>query len=154
MSRLGGMLMLCVFAPRSLSRQARWGGVAVSRLPRGVASLALLARALGPTGTRSLSAGSHPTQVRSEAVDVLLELGIDIREQRSNGLDEVDLDEVDVVFTLCAEEECPVLPGTVERIAWPLPDPAAAPPGERLPAFRAARDEIRDRLEAFFAERR
>ncbi len=113
-----------------------------------------LARALGPTGTRSLSAGSHPTQVRSEAVDVLLELGIDIREQRSNGLDEVDLDEVDVVFTLCAEEECPVLPGTVERIAWPLPDPAAAPPGERLPAFRAARDEIRDRLEAFFAERR
>jgi arsenate reductase len=50
----------------------------------------------------------------------------------------VPLAEADVVVTLCAEEVCPVVPGAVGRLHWPLPDPALD-----LAAFRRVRDELR-----------
>ena len=40
---------------------------------------------------------------------------------------EVPLDEVAVVVTLTADP-APLLPGHIERVAWPLPDPDSAPP--------------------------
>ena len=48
-------------------------------------------------------------------------------------------------MTLCAEEVCPVVPGKVARVHWPLPDPACVegPEAERLAAFRAARDRLK-----------
>jgi arsenate reductase len=114
-----------------------------------------LARALAPAGTVILSAGSAPAVVNPLAVRALAEVGIDIRGQRSKGLDAIPLDEVDTVVTLCAEEVCPVFPGDVERMHWPLPDPAAAEgdEAERLVAFAAVRDEIRRRLEGLLAAR-
>ena len=39
----------------------------------------------------------------------------------------VPLDEVDTVITLCEEEFCPDLGAAVERLHWPMPDPAAEP---------------------------
>jgi len=53
---------------------------------------------------------------------------------------------------LCAEEVCPVFPGTVRRLHWPLPDPAAVQgtAEERRAAFRRARDEIRRLLATHF----
>jgi arsenate reductase len=61
---------------------------------------------------------------------------------------------VDVVITLCADEVCPVVPGTAfERLHWPLVDPAAAPPAEMVARFRQTRDELSRRLEAFGRER-
>ena len=53
------------------------------------------------------------------------------------------------VITLCAEEICPVFFGNAERLHWPLTDPAAAPgsEGDRMVAFRAVRDELRQRIE-------
>ena len=107
-----------------------------------------LARARFGPRARVASAGSSPTAVNPLAVAALDEVGIDIREQRSTSVDDVDPATVDVVVTLCAEEVCPVFPGRVRRLHWPMPDPAGAPgsDAERLERFRAVRDEIARRL--------
>jgi len=96
-----------------------------------------LARAVAPAGYRFLSAGSEPGRLNPLAVEALREEGIDISGHRAKGLDAIPLDEVDVIVTLCAEEVCPILPGNVRRLHWPLPDPTG------LAAFQAARDRLR-----------
>jgi arsenate reductase len=61
---------------------------------------------------------------------------------------EIPAEEVDTVITLCAEQECPVFPGKVERLHWGLPDPAAVPGSDQeiLAAFRQVRDELLRRI--------
>lgn len=115
-----------------------------------------IARDLAPPGIQVFSAGSAPHAVRPQAVAVLGEIGLDPRGQRSKGLDEVPTQRVRVVVTLCAEEACPALPGDVQRQHWPLPDPAAGcTPGEDpLEAFRAVRDELRERIGRLFDDTR
>lgn len=99
-----------------------------------------LARSMAPPGYRFLSAGSDPGTVNPLAIQALAEERIDISTHRAKGLASVSLDEVDTVVTLCAEEVCPVVPGQVSRLHWPLPDP------KDLPSFRTVRDELRRRL--------
>ena len=110
-----------------------------------------IARHLAPRGVRVSSAGSMPTSVRPQAVEVLREIGIDISHQRSKGIDAVE-GSVDVVITLCAEEVCPVWLRSAERLQWALPDPAAVEgtEGQKLSAFRRVRDELLERLGVFF----
>jgi len=108
-----------------------------------------LARAMWPSAVRVWSAGSRPTSVRPEAVQVLAEIGIDISGHRSKSVAEIPAAEVDTVVTLCGEEECPVFLGQATRLHWPFPDPAAGPPASReavLARFREVRDRIRARL--------
>jgi len=130
-----GILFLCV------ANSAR------SQIAEGVA------RSMAPAGTTVWSAGSRPTSVRPEAIAVLRELGLDISSHRSKAVAEIPASEVDTVITLCGEEECPLFLGKATRLHWGLPDPAAVTGSEeeRLNAFRQTRDEIRRRLEAFFA---
>jgi len=106
------------------------------------------ARALAPPEVEVWSAGSEPSSVNPLAIEVMREVGIDIREQRSQRIDQVPWREADTVVTLCGEAEgiCPVVAGDVRRVHWPLPDPAAAPEPQRLKAFQSARDEIRWRV--------
>lgn len=108
-----------------------------------------IARTLAPEGVRVSSAGSEPSSVRPEAVQVLREVGIDISHHRSKSVEEVD-SSVDAVVTLCAEEVCPVWLGRAHRVHWGLPDPASVEGEGRLQAFRDVRDELRRRLEALF----
>ena len=112
-----------------------------------------IARALAPDGVRISSAGSAPTRVRPEAVEVLMELGIDASGQRSKSVDQIDVRTVDLVVTLCAEEVCPVLPGEMTRLHWPLPDPAQVEGSaeDRLESFRRTRDELSQRIAQLFA---
>src|SRR5205807_1943131 len=102
------------------------------------------------------SAGSRPSRVNPFAVAAMKEIGIDITGQSSKGVDTIDLEGVDLVVTLCAEEICPVVPGRTERLHWPIPDPAGRGRNddETLGAFREARDEIRGRIEKLAAERK
>jgi arsenate reductase len=111
-----------------------------------------IARSLAGPGTTVSSAGSVPSRVNPLAVRVLAELGIDISAHRSKGVEEIDAAGVDTVITLCAEEVCPVFLGTARRAHWGLPDPAGVEGGEeeRLAAFRAVRDELRQRLAVLF----
>lgn len=115
-----------------------------------------LARRLFP-GLRILSAGSRPSKVNPNAIEALAEVGIDIRYHFSKSVQDIDPKAVGVVITLCAEEVCPIFPGSVDRLHWPLPDPASDDPSltheELLARFRTTRDEIQKRLEAFGKER-
>jgi arsenate reductase len=111
-----------------------------------------IARRLAPDGVRVSSAGSEPSRVRPQAVEVLAEMGIDASEHRSKSLDEFADEDVDCVVTLCAEENCPVWLGEARRVHWPLPDPAAATGSDEevLASFRGVRDEIHRRLALLF----
>ena len=103
-----------------------------------------LARAMLPASVEVASAGSAPSRLNPLAVEALAEAGIDISGQYSKPLEEVAPETADLIVTLCAEEVCPIVPGPVRRLHWPVTDPAAA---NDLAAFRTARDRIRARIE-------
>ncbi|MCH4171147.1 MAG: arsenate reductase (thioredoxin) [Lactobacillus sp.] len=100
---------------------------------------------LGPDW-RIASAGLEAQGLNPKAVEVMAEKGIDISGQRSKVIDLAYLNSSDFVVTLCgdARDRCPVVPGTVKKIHWPLPDPAKAQgnAGEVLAVFRRVRDQI------------
>jgi len=110
---------------------------------------------LGPAVTVE-SAGSEPTALNPYAVEVMDEVGIDISGRSSKSVAGIDPTGLDLVVTLCAEEVCPVFPGNVHRLHWPIDDPAAKgeplPREEMLARFRQARDRIREHLETLHAE--
>lgn len=103
-----------------------------------------LARALLPASFEVVSAGSDPGTLNPLAVRAMSELGIDISDHWSKPLEQVSPDTADLIVTLCAEEVCPFVPGTVQRLHWPIADPA---PAGDIAAFRTARDEIKARIE-------
>ena len=102
------------------------------------------------------SAGSQPSRVNPYAIEVMHEIGVDLTGHTSKSVDSIDPSSVDTVITLCAEEVCPVYLGNIQRLHWPIPDPASADPtisrDEMLRRFRDARETIRRKLEAYAAE--
>ena len=103
------------------------------------------------------SAGTRATQVRPEAIAVMKEIGIDISGHRSKIVDEFAKESFDHVVTVCdnANESCPIFPGHANRVHHSFEDPAAVQGSEdeRLASFRKVRDEIREYLREFAAER-
>lgn len=110
-----------------------------------------LARRRFGDSVRVQSAGSEPSRVNPLAVEVLTELGIDASGHWSKGVETIAAESVDTIITLCAEEVCPAFLTIekIQRLHWPLPDPAAATGDaeQRLQRFREVRDEIDRRLE-------
>jgi len=90
------------------------------------------------------------------AIRVMQEVGIDISQQESKGLDIIPLQKIDRMITLCgdAAESCATLPGGFTRTHWPLSDPAAArgTEDEVLALFREVRDRIRERVAALYSK--
>ncbi len=82
------------------------------------------ARHLAGSQWEMYSAGLEPSSVNPRAIQAMAEVGIDIRGQRSKGLDAVPVADLDTVVTLCgdAEERCPFLPGKHTRIHWRVQD--------------------------------
>jgi arsenate reductase len=101
------------------------------------------------------SAGTNPEPIRSETVEVMREVGIDISGQRSKGLDAVP-QEVDVVVTVCdrAAEACPFFPGSPRVIHWSLPDPAQVQgtPEQVKETYRAVRDRVAELARGLVSE--
>lgn len=99
------------------------------------------------------SAGTKPSRVRPEAIEVMGELGIDISGHRSKSVDEFRDRSFDYVLTVCdsAKETCPIYPGHAYRLHHSFEDPAAVVGSEeqRLTAFRSVRDQIRQYLRTF-----
>jgi arsenate reductase (thioredoxin) len=102
-----------------------------------------------------MSAGSNPSGLNPYAIEALAEIGIDISGHRSKSVREIDVAGIDLIVTLCAEEVCPIVPGHVKRLHWPIPDPAstdpAVTPDDMRSRFRAARDQIKTRIETLAA---
>jgi arsenate reductase len=99
------------------------------------------------------SAGTKPTSVRPEAIQVMREIGIDISSHRSKSVEEFIGQEFTYVITVCdnAKESCPVFPGETQRLHWSFADPAAVQGSEeeRKTAFRQIRDQIASRVKTF-----
>ena len=96
------------------------------------------------------SAGTVPSFVRPQAIEVMREIGMDISGHRSKSVDEFAGQEFDYVITVCdnAKENCPVFPGKTKRIHWSFDDPAEAlgTEEEKLAVFRRVRNEIAEKL--------
>lgn len=106
-----------------------------------------LARSMG---FEAQSAGSAPSRVNPWATKALAERGLDTDGHHSKHVDTIDPASVDLVITLCAEEECPVFLGDHRRLSWAMPDPdrkgEVLSDEERLQHFRVARDAIAEKL--------
>jgi arsenate reductase len=111
-----------------------------------------IARSLAPAGVKVSSAGSKPSRVNPLAIQALAEVGIDLTGHFSKSVETIPPEDVEVVITLCAEEECPVFLGKARRIHWGLPDPGGAglSDEQKLQSFRDVRDELKRRLSVVF----
>jgi len=89
------------------------------------------------------SAGSQPTgQVHPLSIKYLQAKGISTKGLKSQSWDEFEVNEPDVVVTVCdsaANEQCPVWFGNCIKVHWGLPDPSK---------LEGTEDEIKN---AFFA---
>jgi arsenate reductase (thioredoxin) len=114
-----------------------------------------LARKMLGSDVEVLSAGSRPSKVNPYAIEAMSEIGIDISGHKSKSVDDVDPGSVDTVITLCADEVCPILPGRVQRLHWPIADPASDDPtisaDDLRRRFRVARDEVQARISKFMS---
>jgi arsenate reductase len=98
------------------------------------------------------SAGSEATLVRPQAIRVMNEFAIDIRNQESKTLDRYINKHFDYVITVCdeANETCPVFPNAEKRLHWSIPDPSKATGTEveQLAAYRKVRDQLLKKIES------
>ncbi len=102
---------------------------------------------------QAFSAGTQPTgTVHPLAIQALAEIGIQ-HQGESKPVEQFRGQDFDVVITVCddAAENCPVWLGKGKRKHISFPDPAAVEgsPGEKMAAFRRARDGIREQIPSF-----
>ena len=102
----------------------------------------------------AFSAGTEATFVNPTAIEVMKEIGIDISKHQSKNLTIFDGQSFDYVITLCgsANETCPLYIGGTKKTHIGFDDPAKArgTKEEILREFRRVRDEIKEKLTAFF----
>ncbi len=100
------------------------------------------------------SAGSSPSgYVHPLAIEVIEEIGLDIRSSRSKHVDEFRKQAFDLVITVCgnARDSCPTFAGAVETLHWPFDDPADATGSdeEQKQVFARVRDEIASKIRKY-----
>jgi arsenate reductase len=112
--------------------------------------------ALGGDQFNAESAGIEAHGKNPRAIAVMLEAGVDISAQESTRVSDPMLNRADLVITVCghADEHCPVLPPGKQKRHWPRQDPAKASGSEDeiMQVFRAARDDIRTRVQTLLDE--
>lgn len=107
------------------------------------------ARAFGPEELVVYSAGSRPAGfVAREAIEGMLEKGIDISRQVSKGLQALPAIEFDALVTMgCGEDACPSVRAK-KRVDWSIPDPI----GRGIDYFRAVRDDLEDKVKKLLSQ--
>jgi arsenate reductase len=93
----------------------------------------------------TIAAGLHPL-----TIEVMKEVGVDISSQYSKTIDEIPIEDIDCVVTLCgdARDNCPVFPKDIAKEHWPIKDPIRdIGKPTVMESFRQARDEIKRRVE-------
>jgi len=99
------------------------------------------------------SAGIEAHGKNPRAIAVMREAGVDISNQESEILNPELLKTIDLLVTVCsdADEHCPAVPATCEKVHWPFDDPAKAigTKEEVMAEFRRVRDQTRARIEVF-----
>ncbi|GFE67562.1 arsenate reductase, glutathione/glutaredoxin type [Chroococcus sp. FPU101] len=107
-------------------------------------------KVLGKDKVKVTSSGLASSEVDPITIQVMLEIGIDIREQTSKSLSDFNPDDYDAVISLCG---CGVnlsqewlLQEVFED--WQLDDPEA----ESIDTFRRVRDQIKERVVKLIAQ--
>ncbi|MBI4223419.1 MAG: arsenate reductase ArsC [Deltaproteobacteria bacterium] len=103
------------------------------------------------------SAGARPAgYVHPMAIQVMEEIGFDIRLRQSKSIDPALLAEMDRVVFLSPDVEvlCPKIPPSAVVERWPIEDAVRlfARGEQRLQAFRVVRDQIEAKVRALAAE--
>jgi protein-tyrosine-phosphatase len=105
-------------------------------------------RELGGDRVEVLSAGSAPKDsINPIAVEAMMELGIDIANQKPKILTPEAVQQSDVVITMGCGDACPYYPGKRYE-DWKLDDPA----GQGIEPVRVIRDEIKAHVEELLRE--
>jgi len=98
---------------------------------------------------KAISAGTSPAeQVHPKIIELMREVGIDIRHQKPKQLTSDILQQADLVITMGCEAKnaCPAT--FTETRDWDLEDPK----GKSLEETRQIRDQIRVRIESLLSE--
>ena len=109
---------------------------------------------LGRGRYRAWSAGSFPAgAVHPKSIETLQRYGIDPGQPRNKSWDEFAPQPFDLVITVCdqaAGENCPLFPGSPQKLHWSTPDPAKATgsEAEKDTAFDKAFLMLKSRVEA------
>lgn len=94
-----------------------------------------------------LSAGTKPEGLNPKATIAMEKIGIDISNQHSKNITDLNWKKADYAITLCssADENCVSMswPVTCKKLHWPIEDPKTDDD------YRSARDEIKRRIEKF-----
>ena len=100
------------------------------------------------------SAGIEAHGLNPLALRAMQEVGVDISQQQSQLLDDLPVQELDYVLSVCghADQKCPELPGQVVKVHLGFDDPPklasrAANDEEAMPHYRRVRDQIKQQLE-------
>jgi arsenate reductase len=106
------------------------------------------AKTLNPDRLDVYSAGVRPLgRVSQRAVRVMAEVGVDIGDQWSKGLDAWPGVVFDYVVVLCdhADELCPDFPKPTRKVVNPIPDPSGiwGTDDQVMDAFRKVREMLR-----------
>jgi arsenate reductase len=105
------------------------------------------------------SAGLEPGTLNPLAVEVLLEMEIDISKNKTQAVFDVfkSGELFAYVITVCDESEaerCPIFPGVATRLHWSFPDPSKLTGTfeEKLEQTRKVRDKIDNQIRQFCSE--
>ena len=105
---------------------------------------------------QAFSAGSVPTKINSFSIEVLKEIGVDIKDHYSKSMLEFENFKFEYVITVCenAKETCPFFPGANEYIHKSFNDPSSTEGSykDKFNAFRKTREEIKEWLIEFFCK--
>ncbi len=110
-------------------------------------------KALGGDDFEVYSAGIVAHGKNPRAIAAMKQAGVDISDQKSEALDAVLLEEIDLLITVCgnADESCPTIPASCEKQHWPFDDPAKAAGSEEeiMAEFYRVREQIYQRIKTF-----
>ena len=110
---------------------------------------AFFRQAADPALVTGVSAGTQPGEhVHPVVVDAMREVGIDLSDARPQKLTAKLVSECRWLVTMGCGEACPIAPGFVTILDWPLPDPK----GQPMERVREIRDDVRARVERFVHE--
>lgn len=112
-----------------------------------------------PDFFKAESAGHEPGKLNPLAVEVMQEIGIDIRHKKPRNAHDAFMSGhlFSTVITVCDEasaELCMDFPGDSQRLRWSFPDPSTfrGTRQERLEQTRQVRDLIAAKIQAWCAE--
>ena len=115
------------------------------------------AKHLSPPKTRIFSAGIKPGGIPVAVIRAMNEIGIRMADQKSKGLADVPVNEIDLVVSFGeAHKQCANLPGRIKIKNWPVAKDFKnkQSDGDNLDAVRHERDDIEKRVFALFMDYR